>query len=295
MSATVASPAKVTTPGPKKRKKLHSTLEAGTGTYLLVILVAIVSIFPLYYTIVMASHTNAEMAAKRPPILPNTSIFSNIHKALEIAPLNKGLINSVIVAGLITLGTVALCTLAGFAFAKLQFKGRNALLGICIGTMMVPTQMGVIPLYMLMAKLGLAGHLSAVILPGLCTAFGVFFMRQYVASAVPDDLIEAAYMDGAGPFRVFWSLVLPMSRPILGVVSVFAVIASWKDFLWPMLVLRDQNLQPLAVRLPALQASTDLGVLMAAMAIAALLPVVLFLLFQRMFLHGAGMGGAVKG
>ncbi len=102
-----------------------------------------------------------------------------------------------------TAGTVALCTLAGFAFAKLRFRGSNLLLAFCIATMMVPMQMGVIPLYMLMARIGLAGHLAAVILPTLVTAFGVFFMRQYIASAVPDELIEAAYIDGAGPFRVF--------------------------------------------------------------------------------------------
>jgi multiple sugar transport system permease protein len=131
-------------------------------------------------------------------------------------------------------------------------------------------------------------------LPAGASAFNVVLMTRFFDS-LPREVFEAARVDGAGPFRVFWSIVLPMSKPILGVVSVFAVIASWKDFLWPMLVLRNQNLQPLAVRLPALQASTDLGVLMAAMAIAALLPVVLFLVFQRMFLNGAGMGGAVKG
>jgi cellobiose transport system permease protein len=153
-------------------------LRAGWVTYTLVGVVTAASVLPLYYTIVMASHTNAEMAAASPPVLPNSSVFGNIKKALELAPLNKGLINSLIVAGAITLGTVALCTLAGFAFAKLRFRGSNILLAICVATMMVPLQMGVIPLYMLMAKLGLAGHLPAVILPSLCTAFGVFFMRQ---------------------------------------------------------------------------------------------------------------------
>ena len=102
-------------------------------------------------------------------------------------------------------------------------------------------------------------------------------------------------MDGAGPFRLFTSIVLPMSRPILGVVSVFAVIASWKDFLWPLLVLKDPNIQPLSVRLPAIAGTTDLGVFLAALAIATLIPVALFLVFQNLFLNGAGLGGAVKG
>ncbi len=112
---------------------------------------------------------------------------------------------------------------------------------------------------------------------------------------LPREVFEAARVDGAGPYRLFWSIVLPMSKPILGVVSIFAVIASWKDFLWPLLVLRNPDLQPLSVRLPSIEATTDKGVLMAALAISTLIPIVLFLVFQRMFLRGAGLGGAVKG
>ena len=158
----------------------------------MITLITLVSVFPLYYTIVMASHTNAEMAAATPPLLPDhLALRQHAARRFELAPLNQGLVNSLIVSGAVTLGTVAFCTLAGFAFAKLRFRGSNLLLAICIATMMVPLQMGVIPLYMLMARLGLAGHLPAVILPSLCTAFGVFFMRQYISSAVPDELIEA--------------------------------------------------------------------------------------------------------
>jgi len=116
-------------------------MQAGAGVYLIVCLITVVSAFPLYYTIVMASHTNAEMASESPPLLPTTSIFDNLKKALELAPLNHGLLNSLIVSGAVTLGTVAFCTLAGFAFAKLYFRGRNLLLALCIGTMMVPMQM----------------------------------------------------------------------------------------------------------------------------------------------------------
>jgi multiple sugar transport system permease protein len=131
-------------------------------------------------------------------------------------------------------------------------------------------------------------------LPAGASAFNVLLVQRFF-DALPREVFEAARVDGAGPFRLFWSIVLPMSRPILGVVSVFAIIASWKDFLWPMLVLRDPNIQPLSVRLPSLQATTDLGVLMAALAISTLIPVALFLVFQRQFLRGAGLGGAVKG
>jgi cellobiose transport system permease protein len=218
-----------------------SVLKGSWGTYTVITLVTIVSVFPLYYTIVMASHTNAEMAASTPPLLPSSSIWGNMRKALELAPLNLGLVNSLVVSCAVTLGTIAFCTLAGFAFAKLRFRGSNLLLAICIATMMVPLQMGVIPLYMLMARIGLAGHLGAVILPSLCTAFGVFFMRQYIASAVPDELIEAAWIDGASPIRVFWAVVVPAVRPAMAVLGMLTFLMTWNDFFWPIIVLSSQN------------------------------------------------------
>jgi cellobiose transport system permease protein len=272
-----------------------TTMKAGWGTYAAIGVVTLVSIFPLYYTIVMASHTNAEMAAKTPPLLPNSSIFDNTKKALELAPLNHGLINSVIVSGLVTLGTVAFCTLAGFAFAKLRFRGATLLLGICIATMMVPLQMGVIPLYMLMARLGMAGHLSSVILPTLCTAFGVFFMRQYVASAVPDELIEAAWIDGATPLRVFWAVVVPAVRPAMAVLGMLTFLMSWNDFFWPIITLSSQNptvqvsFQSLATGYAPQQSIVMAGTLYGTIPV-----LIVFVLLGRQIVGGI-MQGAVKG
>jgi cellobiose transport system permease protein len=270
-------------------------LRGGWATYTLIVLVTVVSVFPLYYTIVMASHTNAEMAASTPPVLPNSSVFGNVKKALELAPLNQGLVNSLIVSGAITLGTVAFCTLAGFAFAKLRFRGSSILLAICIATMMVPLQMGVIPLYMLMAKLGLANHLSAVVLPSLCTAFGVFFMRQYTVSAVPDELIEAAYMDGAGPIRVFWSVVVPAVRPAMAVLAMLTFLMAWNDFFWPIIVLSSQNptvqvsFQSLATGYAPQQSIVMAGTLYGTVPV-----LIVFVLLGRQIVGGI-MQGAVKG
>ena len=270
-------------------------LKGSWVTYGLVGLVTVVSVFPLYYTIVMASHTNAEMAAGTPPLLPTLSIVDNVKKALELAPLNHGLVNSLIVSGAITTGTVALCTLAGFAFAKLRFRGSTVLLGICVATMMVPLQMGVIPLYMLMARLGLAGHLSAVILPSLCTAFGVFFMRQYISSAVPDELIEAAYMDGAGPLRVFLSVVVPAARPAMAVLAMLTFLTAWNDFFWPIIVLSTQNptvqvsFQSLATGYAPQQSIIMAGTLYGTVPV-----LVVFALLGRQIVGGI-MQGAVKG
>jgi cellobiose transport system permease protein len=270
-------------------------LKGSRTTYALVCLITLVSVFPLYYTIVMASHTNAEMAASTPPILPSLSFFDNMKKALELAPLNQGLVNSLIVSGTITLGTVALCTLAGFAFAKLRFRGANILLAICIATMMVPLQMGVIPLYMLMARLGLAGHLTAVVLPSLCTAFGVFFMRQYIASAVPDELIEAAFMDGASSLRVFWSVVVPAARPAMAVLAMLTFLTAWNDFFWPIIVLSTQNptvqvsFQSLATGYAPQQSIIMAGTLYGTVPV-----LLVFALLGRQIVGGI-MQGAVKG
>jgi cellobiose transport system permease protein len=270
-------------------------MQAGPITYLILILVTIVSVFPLYYTVVMASHTNAEMAAKTPPMLPSGSLVGNIRKAFELAPLNKGLINSLIVASCVTLGTVAFCTLAGFAFAKLRFRGSNLLLGLCIGTMMVPMQMGIIPLYMLMAKFGFANHLQAVILPTLVTAFGVFFMRQYIASAVPDELIEAGYVDGAGTFRIFRSIVVPAARPAMSVLAMLTFLTAWNDFFWPLIALSSQN--------PTVQVSfqslatgyaPEQSIIMAGTLYGTIPVLIVFALLGRQIVGGI-MQGAVKG
>jgi len=295
MSATVTRTVTDTTTTTARGTASSGVLKASWVTYTLIGLVTLVSVFPLYYTIVMASHTNAEMAASTPPLLPNASVFDNVKKALDLAPLNLGLVNSLIVSGAITAGTVAFCTLAGFAFAKLRFRGASILLAICIATMMVPLQMGVIPLYMLMAKLGLANHLSAVILPSLCTAFGVFFMRQYIASAVPDELIEAAYMDGAGPLRVLWSVVVPAARPAMAVLGMLTFLMAWNDFFWPIIVLSSQNptvqvsFQSLATGYAPQQSIIMAGTLYGTVPV-----LVVFALLGRQIVGGI-MQGAVKG
>jgi cellobiose transport system permease protein len=295
MSATVNGPVTGSVTRTAGGAASGGVLKAGWVTYALITVVTLVSVFPLYYTIVMASHTNAEMAASTPPLLPNASVFDNVKKALDLAPLNLGLVNSLIVSGAITVGTVAFCTLAGFAFAKLRFRGASLLLAVCIATMMVPLQMGVIPLYMMMAKLGLANHLSAVILPSLCTAFGVFFMRQYVASAVPDELIEAAYMDGAGPFRVFWSIVVPAARPAMAVLGMLTFLMAWNDFFWPIIVLSSQNptvqvsFQSLATGYAPQQ-----SIIMAGTLYGTIPVLIVFALLGRQIVGGI-MQGAVKG
>jgi multiple sugar transport system permease protein len=190
-------------------------------------------------------------------------------------------------------------TTGGYLLSVLRPRYAKIVQAAVLSTLFVPAVVLLVPLYLTILDppvwhSSLMNSYWAVWLPAGASAFNVLLVQRFF-DALPREVFEAARVDGAGPFRLFWSIVLPMSRPILGVVSVFAIIASWKDFLWPMLVLRDPNIQPLSVRLPSLQATTDLGVLMAALAISTLIPVALFLVFQRQFLRGAGLGGAVKG
>ncbi|MDN5856565.1 MAG: carbohydrate ABC transporter permease, partial [Actinomycetia bacterium] len=170
---------------------------AGPFTYLLLILTALAFVMPFYYMIVAGSRPMSEMAQSPPPLTPGPELWSNIQKALDQQNIGLAIVNSTIVSSAITAGTVLFCTSAGFAFAKLRFRGRNALFAFTIGTMMIPPALGVVPLYTMMTEYDLAGTLTSVILPTLVTAFGVFFMRQYVSQALPDELLDAAKVDGA--------------------------------------------------------------------------------------------------
>lgn len=265
----------------------------------LFVLLVVASIGPLLLLLKFAVTPSQDILRNPLALFPHGVKWSNVSEAWNRVHISRYFLNSLIAAAGCWVSQIVVATSAGYVLSVLRPAWAKVLNGAILCTLFVPSVVLLVPLYLVVLHPPLIDHslvntFWGVWLPAGASAFNVVLMTRFFDS-LPREVFEAARVDGAGPFRVFWSVVLPMSRPILGVVSVFAVIASWKDFLWPMLVLRNTNLQPLAVRLPALQASTDLGVLMAAMAIAALLPVVLFLVFQRTFLNSAGMGGAVKG
>ena len=178
-------------------------------------------------------------------------------------------------------------------------RSRGCSAALVIATLFVPPIVLLVPLYLTVVDVPivhwrLIDSYWAVWLPAGASALNIILMQRFFAN-LPREIFEAARVDGAGPFRLFWSIVLPMSRPILGVVSVFAVIATWKDYLWPLLVLRDPDIQPLSVRLPILAPTTDLGVFIAALTISSIIPIALFLLFQRLFLQGSGRERGAEG
>lgn len=225
---------------------------------------------------------------------PHGIDFANLSTAWTRVQIDKYFLNTVWVAAGSWLVQLIVATTAGFALSVLRPRYRRVLTGVVLTTLFVPAIVLLVPLYLSMVDFSLINSFWAVWLPSGASAFNILLVQRFFDN-LPREVFEAARVDGAGPLRLFWSVVLPMSRPILGVVSVFAIVAAWKDFLWPMLVLPDPAVQPLSVRLPALQKFVELDVFLAALAISTVIPVVLFLVFQRMFLRGNALGGAVKG
>ncbi|MFG2055558.1 carbohydrate ABC transporter permease [Micromonospora sp. NPDC048930] len=270
---------------------------AGRLTYLALTLTAVLSIFPIYWMFVVASRTSDAMGQVPPPVTPGGNLGANIARLFENtdAYFLTGLINSAIVAGTVTVSVVFFSTLAGFAFAKLRFRGRNALLLVIVATMMVPTQLGVIPLYLLMTRLNWNDRLPAVIVPALVTGFGVFMMRQYAGQAVSTELIEAARVDGCNTARIYWNVVLPALRPAAAVLGLLTFMTTWNDFLWPYAVLNDPENPTVQLSLRALSDGyyQDMSQVFTGTAIATLPLLLVFIVFGRQIIGGI-MEGAVK-
>ncbi|MDP9494878.1 MAG: carbohydrate ABC transporter permease [Actinomycetota bacterium] len=232
-------------------------------------------------------------------VFPNGIAWENLHAAWFDVGISLYFVNTVVIAIGSWAAQIIIATTGGFVLSILRPRYARVLNAAVLATLFIPGVVLLVPLYLtILDPPGPAGSLLntywAIWLPAGASAFNVVLMKRFFDN-LPTEILEAARVDGAGPFRLFWWIVLPMSKPILGVVSVFAVIASWKDFLWPLLVLTRPELQPLSVRLPTLQATTDLGTLMAGLAISTVIPILFFLVFQRFFLRGGGLSGALKG
>ena len=283
----------------RAREGSRSIRDGGPISYAILILVTIISLLPLYWTVIAASRTNAEITRTPPPLTPGGNLIPNIRQAASQVDMVKALVNSVIVSGSIALGTVLFCTLAGFAFAKLQFRGNKVLMLVVIGTLLVPVQLGIIPLYIEMKHLGWLGggphHVQAVIAPFLVSAFGVFLMRQYIVSSVPNELIDASRVDGCHTFRVFWHVVLPAVRPAAAVLGLLTFMNAWNDYFWPLIVLTPGN-PTVQVAVSTLQSGyvQDYSLVFAGTFISIIPLLVIFLVLGRQIIGGI-MKGAVKG
>ncbi|MGA5702370.1 carbohydrate ABC transporter permease [Peterkaempfera bronchialis] len=268
---------------------------AGPITYVVLIFAALVSLFPLYWTVVAASRTDTEIVQPPTPLLPGSHLFQNLNETWNDVRMGDALLNSAIVASCVALSTVLFATLAGFAFAKLRFSGRNALLAVVVATMTIPPQLSVIPLYQMITKLQWGDKLQAVILPSLVAAFGVFFMRQFLVEALPLELIEAARVDGANSMRVIWHVVFPVARPAMAVLGMLVFVQSWNDFFWPYIALSPKNptVQVALAGLGAGNHTTDHAVILTG-ALVATLPLLLVFAVLGKHIVGGITAGAVK-
>jgi cellobiose transport system permease protein len=265
-------------------------------SYLLLGFMGFISLFPFYWMFVVASSGSDEISKIPPSVVPGPRFLKVMSDVYEAVPFNQALLNTLFVGIVVAAAQVFFCGIAGFAFAKLNFKGRKSLILIIIGTMMLPSQLGIIPMFILMGNLGWIDTLYALIVPALIAAFGVFWMRQIIDSQVPNELLEAASLDGAGVLRTFTRIVFPVIRPSAFVLGLFSFLGSWNDFLWPLLVLQTPENFTVQVAINQLKGSYTLDyALNMGGAFMATAPLLLLFIFVGKRLVGGVMDGAVKG
>jgi cellobiose transport system permease protein len=271
--------------------------QASPLTYVAMVIACILSVFPIYFMFVIATRSNDVINDIPPPLTPGPSFGDNWGRVLENeqASFVYGLMNSIIVSSVVTLAVVLTSSLAGFAFAKLRFKGRNGLLLGVLLTMMVPIQLGIIPLYdMMVNTFGWYADLKAVIIPFIVSGFGVFMMRQYATSAISDELIEAARVDGCSTFRIYWNIILPVLRPAAAVLALLTFMQTWNEFIWAFTILNpDTPTVQYSLSQLASAYYTDYAQVFAGTAVATVPLLLVFIFFGKQIIGGI-MEGSVK-
>lgn len=293
--SSISIPAVPATPVVHRRAARRIPLARLSG-YAIVLAGAALMFAPFYLMLVFATHSNADILSVPPPLWFGGALAENLSILLERLPYfwhNLGW--SFYVAIAITVLNLVFCALAGHAFALLDFAGRERLFGLVMATMLLPGFLGMVPTVLTMAWLGWLNEHRALIVPGACSALGIFMMRQYIASVVPRELVEAARLDGCGEFGIFWRIVLPLTGPAMGTLGLITFIGSWNNFMGPLVVIRDMDLYTVPLALRALQGSgqTPWGAMSAGAAIAVLPLLIIFMLASRRLIAGL-TAGAVK-
>ncbi|MCX7951696.1 MAG: carbohydrate ABC transporter permease [Clostridiales bacterium] len=273
--------------------------ESGLGTrilvYTILIIGVLISFFPFYLMFTSSTHTSGEILSLPPKLGFGKNLINNFNKLNADVGIGRVFLNSLFIAVIYTILTVLLSSMAGYAFAKYNFKGKKLFFGLVLATIMIPNQVLLIPLFDMMNKLGWINSYLAVLVPTLANAFGIFLMRQNMIS-FPDSIIEAARIDGYGEFAIFFKIVLPTMRPALGALAIYMFMNQWNNFMWPLIVLRTKTMYTLPIALSTLNGMSriDYGEIMLGTTIATLPIMVVFLIFQKQFIKGV-LGGAVKG
>jgi len=263
-------------------------------SYSIIIIGVIVSLFPFYWMFIGATNSSADIFSFPPKMIPGKSFMKNLTALNEQIDLQKVIFNSFFVAITYTIFTLTISSIAGYAFAKFEFKGRNYLFGAILLTMMLPGQATMIPLFDIMKTFGWLNSYKAVIIPGIANAFGIFLMRQNMLK-VPDSLIEAARIDGCGEFAIFYKIVLPTMRPSIAALGIYMFMFQWGNFMWQLIVLNDSSMKTLPVALSSLVglSRVDYGQVLLGASLSTLPVIAIFLILQKQFISGI-LGGALK-
>lgn len=282
------------TPPPRRQQRFSGRVR--WWTYLLLSIAVFLSVFPLYWMFVVASNSSAAVSQLPPAIIPGGNFFALAEEVVTTVPFVQSLLNSFLVATTVAVGQMFLSTLAGFAFAKLEFRGKTALFIFVIGTMMVPTQLSVIPLYLVMGNLGWIDSLQALIVPSLASAFGIFWMRQHLSTVLNSELMQAARVDGCSTWQIYWRIAFPLVRSAGFVLALLAFVTAWNDFLWPLIVLQspENYTVQLAIRALRSQYFVDFGLSMSGSFLATIPLLILFAFVGKRMVAGV-MDGAFKG
>ena len=269
------------------RRRLHAVAVNGA-----LVLLAAGTALPLLWMASASLMPTGEAAALPPRLWPSQPTLAHYTELFSRLALGRAFLNSTLLASAITAVSLLCNSMAGYAFAKLRFRGRQRLFAILLATLVVPPQVGVLPLYLELRELGLVNTLGGVLVAGIATVFGIFLVRQF-ALGIPDELLDAARIDGASELRIYWTIVVPLLRPILVTLGVFTFLAAWNDFMWPLIVLTDESRHTLPVALANLSGEhvQDTELMMAGAMVTVVPVLVLFLLLQRQYLEGILMGG----
>ena len=253
---------------------------------------SLIMMYPMAWMLVTSFKTNADIRANRTKFLPTEWTLEGYRTAFEKAPIAQWFSNSMLVVICITVAVIFTSTLIGYVFAKYEFRGKKVLFVILLATMMVPPQVTMIPRYLMIQEMHLFNTIWALIVPGLVSAFSIYMARQFIAD-LPDSICEAAKMDGAGPFRIYWNIVLPNIKPAIGSIGIFTAMMNWNDYLNPLLMLNDMEKMtlPLGLVIFDTQRVSDMSATMAAASMMMMPMIIIFVLFQKQFIKGMTLSG----
>ena len=260
----------------------------------LLLLGALLAMLPMLWMLSASLMATGEATQYPPRLLPRDPTLAHYRDVFTRLSMGRYLLNSAIIAGTVTAISIFINSMAGYAFAKLRFHGRDRLFRLLSAGLVVPVQVAMLPLFLLMKELGLINSYWGVIIPSLASIFGIFLVRQYALS-IPDELLDAARMDGASELRLYWSVVLPVIAPILATLAIWTFLTTWNDFMWPLIVLSDDSRYTLPVALASLVGEhvQDVELMMAGSVLTVLPVLLVFLVLQRYYIQGI-MAGSVK-